>query len=338
MRTPRPIIAVLLLILAFFGPASGFVHAMTISPPEFNLTVNPGDVIKDVLHVYNEDPYPATLRATILNLTFRPGDEFGGAPDFYPADVTRDGHELAPWITLDTDPSFTIAPAEWVNIPFTITVPGDAQPGGHFGAVHVGTLQEPRLDENPHLGITAMTGALLFVRVRGEARDELSVEQFFSKRYVQTHLPADLTIRVSNKGTTHAIPAGNIFVTDVFGRQVASIKVNEEKQRRVLPGSMRRFDVSWQRTPLPKDTPEHVQQWRNFAFGRYTATLVLNYGNEDQQKLLSATTTFWVIPWMVLLTALLAAALMIFLGRLLLMKYERGVIRRYESSKHESKL
>jgi hypothetical protein len=66
-----------LALIAVLGFATRSAHAMTISPPDFNITVNPGDVIRDVLHVYNEDPFPVTLKPSLLNFTFSPGDETG---------------------------------------------------------------------------------------------------------------------------------------------------------------------------------------------------------------------------------------------------------------------
>lgn len=337
MQSKTILTSALLALIAVFGLATRSAEAMTISPPDFNLTVNPGDVIEDVLHVYNEDPYAITLKPSLLNFTFRPGDESSGSPEFYPAGEARNGHELAEWITLKDDKPFTIGSGERVNLAFTLKVPEDAQPGGHFGAIHVGTLQDAQKLDGPKIGVMAATSALIFVRVNGETRDELAVESFFSNSRLYTRLPADFTIRVSNGGTTHLIPVGNIFITDIFGRQVASLEVNGDDKRRVLPGATRRFEESWLKKRLPKSVSEYVQEWRNFAFGRYTATLVLNYGDAGQQKLLSATTDFWVIPWMVLATVIGGLALLILLLRLTLRRYERSIINRYESRKRQGK-
>ncbi len=337
MQKKKIILTTLLALLAVFGAAAHSARAMTISPPDFNLTVNPGDVIKDVLHLYNEDPYAITLRPKLLNFTFRPGDETSGSPDFYPADEIKNGHELASWVMLEDDRAFTIASGQSLNIPFTITVPKDAEPGGHFGAIHVGTLQETAVPGSPQIGVMAAASALVFVRVNGDIRDDLSVESFFASKAAYAHLPADFTLRLANNGTTHVIPVGNIFITDMFGRQAASLEVNGEDLRRILPGSIRRFDESWMRKRLPKSASEFVQQWRNFAIGRYTATLVVNYGDAGQQKLLSAATTFWVFPWMAILSLLLALSLIFLVARLLAKRYERNVISRYESRKRQGK-
>ena len=59
----------------------------------------------------------------------------GNEPDFVRrSELVFLDQWLSTWITIDT-PSFTIAPWESKTINFTIDVPADATPGGHYGAV-----------------------------------------------------------------------------------------------------------------------------------------------------------------------------------------------------------
>ncbi len=333
MKSSKFLISALLALSVLLGLTAKSALAMTIEPPDFNLIVNPGDMIKDVLHISNENSYPITLEPTTLNFMAEPGDETSGVPSFYPADEVKNGHELAPWIKLDLEGPITIPAKKRINITFTIAVPENAQPGGHFGAIHVGTLHEGQLFEGANVGILAQTSALIFVRVNGDARDSLSIENFFTKQAVYSRLPADFVMRLSNSGTTHVIPVGNIFITDMLGRQVASLEINSEDKRRVLPSSVRRFDATWLRKRLPKSASEFTQEWRNFAFGHYTATLVLNYGDPGAQKLISSATDFWVFPWMALGSVLFVIILIVLVILFLTKRFERSVIRRYETTK-----
>lgn len=319
---------------AVFGFGGRAAHAMTISPPTFDFTVNPGDVIRDVLRIYNEDPYAIELQPKLFNFSAREGDETSGVPEFYPPDETRNGHELAPWIAFESDAPFTLAPQERVNIPFTIRIPKDAAPGGHFAAIHLGTVQQAKEGTQPEIGILAATSALIFVRVNGDVRDQLVIREFSTDRTSYGHLPATFIIRTENSGTSHLWPIGNILITDWSGRQVATPQVNPE-MRKVLPGSIRRFETSWFRKRLPPGTSEYAQQWKNFAFGKYTATLVLNYGAQNQ--VVSAATQFWVVPWMVILTVAGAAVALLLGLRYGIGRYERHVIRRYEKLKKQGK-
>jgi hypothetical protein len=314
-------------------------HAMTISPPTLDFTLNPGDVVSDVVQVYNEEGVPFKIRPVGVNFYTKEGDETLGAPEFYPADEVRNGYELAPWFEIGSEAT-VIPPNERINIPFSIRVPENASPGSHFGAIQI---LASRPDEIDPLGTSSVeiergTSVLIFVRVTGDVRDELTVEKFGPAQDVYSHLPVDFTVRLMNGGTTHQRPVGNVIIKDMWGRQVASLVVNPGPQfRAVLPGSARRFDVTWARKKLPDGTGEYESQLRNFALGKYTATLLVNYGSADAQKSITAVSTFVVIPWLALLTyvgAGLVALLIVLFGA---RGYNRMVIRRYESSKKQQK-
>jgi len=332
----------LLLGLAAFGLALLLVprasHAMTISPPTLDFTLNPGDVIADVIQVYNEEGVPFKIAPVSMNFYVKEGDETTGSPDFYDAGEVRNGYELAPWLIFDENP-VVIPPNERVNLPFQIAVPADAQPGSHFGAIQIlATKPDEIVNEgNASVGIDRGTTVLMFVRVGGDARDELLVSDFKTQGETLSHLPADFTIRLRNEGTTHLRPVGNVIVEDMFGRQVASLQVNPGPQyKSILPASSRRFDVAWARRRLAEGVGEYEQQMRNFAFGKYRATLLLNYGSSTKMKNLVATTEFWVIPWLALATYFAAAILAILIVVLVFRAYNKMLIRRYEAKKKQS--
>lgn len=314
-------------------------HAMTISPPTLDFTLNPGDVIADVVQIFNEEGTAFKVQPVPVNFYVKEGDEVSGSPDFYPADEARNGYELAPWFELGTEAT-VIAPNERVNIPFQIRVPEDAAPGSRFGAIQI-LASKPDDVASPdasNVSIERGTTVLIFVRVTGDVRDELVVSEFAAQDDALSHLPANFTVRLTNGGTTHQRPTGNVIIEDMWGRQVASLVVNPGPQfRSVLPGSSRRYDVAWARKKLPDGTGEFEQQVRNFAFGKYTATLLVNYGSASAQKSLMSVTTFVVIPWMALLTyaaaAIVALLIVVFAAR----AYNRMVIRKYEKDKNQRK-
>ena len=313
--------------------------AMTVSPPTLDFTLNPGDVVADVVQVYNEEGIPFKITPRAINFYVKDGDETTGSPDFYDATEVRNGYELAPWLLFDSEP-VVIMPNERINIAFQIRVPEDAAPGSHFGGIQIIASKPDEIAplDGPSLAIDRGTTVLMFVRVTGDTIDELSVPSFGAHKDVLSHLPADFSIRVVNSGTTHQRPVGNVIIDDMWGRRVASLQVNPGPQyASILPGSARRFDVSWSHRRLPVGTSEYQQQLRNFAFGQYTATLLLNYGSASEQKNLTAVTTFWVVPWMALMTyalALLAVILILwYLGR----SYNRMLIARYETKKNLKK-
>lgn len=316
-------------------------RAMTISPPMLDFTLNPGDVVSDVIQVYNEEAIPFKIQPVGVNFYVKAGDETTGAPDFYPADEVQSGYELAPWFQLGSE-STVIAASERVNIPFSIIVPEDAAPGSRFGAIQIIASRPDEIlpMDASNVEIKRGTSVLIFVRISGDVRDEIAVSKFGPQNDVLSHLPVDFTLRLTNSGSTHQRPVGNIIIHDMWGRQVASLVVNPGPQyRTVLPNSSRRYDLSWAKKKLPAGASEWEQQIRNFAFGKYTATLLVNYGSPSAQKNLTAVTSFVVIPWLALLTyagSLLAVLLIL---ALIVRGYNRMLINRYEYHKtHPKKL
>ena len=312
-------------------------QAMTISPPTLDFTLNPGDVIADVVQVFNEEGIPFKVTPVPVNFFAPEGGDSDGSPEFYDAKEVRNSYELAPWFVLSETP-VVIPPNERVNVPFQIAVPEDAQPGSHFGAIQI-LASKP--DEVPGMdaasvGIDRGTTVLIFVRIAGDAKDELRVADFGAQSGMLSHLPADFTVRLTNEGNTHQRPVGNIIIESMLGRQVATLQVNPGPQyKSILPGTARRFDASWFRNRLPEGAGEYESQLRNFAFGKYTATLLINYGSSSQQKNLTAVTTFWVIPWLALATYVGAALLAVLVVVLIFRGYNAMLIRRYEAGRQK---
>lgn len=309
-------------------------QAITISPPYYDYHLNPGDTVLDVIKVYNEDPFPLTFHPQLQNFSFKKGEE-GGTPLFYPADQNPDGTALAPWITVSSTATITLQPGERANVPFAINVPKEnAQPGSHFGAIMLASGAEGA--EDGSIGISTKLGSLVFVTVSGDVKEQARIAEFGFKnpKLWYNYLPVDFFLRFEDYGNTHLRPTGNLFIKDWMGRQVAAIKVNPEFSS-VLPNSIRRYEFGWKNPVSDPSWSELQKEWHNFAFGKYKATLVLNYGQANQ--VLSDEREFTVWPWR-LLSILCAAVIFILLLVTLLMRvYNKAVIRKYELEKAKKK-
>ncbi len=150
------------------------------------------------------------------------------------------------------------------------------------------------------MSVNTEVGTLVFLNVPGDARTEGSLASFDAPPIV-SHLPEVFATRVHNSGQTTLVPTGSIVVTNMFGAESAQLTLNPDNAR-VLEGSTRRFETTWQKTEVPNETPEIVREWKNFGFGYYRATLALQIG---EGQTINAQTTFWVIPWQLILTAVI---------------------------------
>lgn len=300
--------------------------AMTISPPNYDYTsVNKGDVIMDVIKVYNDNTNSTiTLYPFVANFTFKKGDEEGGTPEFYDAAIDPYGTAMAKWVKLDTSP-LVIKPGERAMVPFSINVPANASPGGHFGTV-VFANQPP--DDKGVVTIGSQVGVLMMMRIEGDIKEVGNITEFgFSKpKPWYNFLPVNFFIRFENRGNVHLRPTGNVFITDMTGRQVASIAVNSEF-RAILPNSIRKFSFNWMKTN-GENHSALWNEWHNFAIGRHKATLVLLYGSDN--KMVTGDLAFYVWPWRLILIAIGILLSIFFILTIGKRSWERAIIRSYE--------
>jgi hypothetical protein len=326
-----PFLGLLLMTLVFLPKGA---DALTISPPYFDYSLNPGDTVLDVIKLYNEGSWPETYYPIVMN--FGAADDEAGTPQFYSAEEDAMGRGLAQWITVDTAP-ITIQPQERVNLQFSINIPkGETvQPGGHYGAILMST--EPPTIKGSGVGVSSQLSSIMLVRVSGEVREVGSIAEFgFSNPQVWfNHLPVDFFMRFENSGNVHLRPTGNLIIENWYGRDVANVKVNSEF-RSVLPMSIRKFDFGW--TKVDENSLQTMssleKELKNFALGKYTARLVLNYGSTNQ--VLTDVREFYVWPWRLLTIFGVGLLILLVAGFNFKRSYDKSLLRRFELLKKQS--
>lgn len=263
-------------------------QGLTVTPPTFELSANPGDTLKNSIRVDNLTTTPLNITTGLKNFTALGEEGQVGLTE------EESGFSLISWIKMD--PQAAEIPAKGSRIfSFTIQVPTNAEPGGRFGAIIFKTDVKPVAGSS--LAIGQEVGALVMLRLAGEVNEQAHIETFKSLRSFQEYGPVKFETRIKNDGNVHLKPTGTITVTNFFGRKVATIPVDAKN---VLPAALRKFHSNWDKTSL---------------FGKYTATLSLQYGN---QQILTSSTTFTVIPYRMVLLALVVAltiGAVLYLGR-----------------------
>lgn len=285
--------SLLLLLLVIGGMVFGQTvlaqAAIGISPVTFEFTGNPGDVIENYLRVFN----PSSDNVVGIKMVVEdiaPTGEAGHVIVELPGSET---YSLARWIKCEPE-EFDLNPREEKSVKFTITIPENAEPGGHYGTVLAGTKS---IAGPGAVGATIVqrVGALVLLTVPGEMTEELVIKDFTAPGYSE-YGPVTFTIRFENKGTVHVRPVALVTITDFRGKKITDIGVS---QRNVLPDAVRKFEVSWDK------------KW--LFGGKYIATLTGNYGISDV-PLSSKVITFWVFPWKVGL-GMLGVMILIILSR-----------------------
>ena len=120
--------------------------------------------------------------------------------------------------------------------------------------------------------------------------------------------------RIKNNGNVHEQPVGQIVITNMFGKKVASLNMNLPP-RNILPDSIRRFE-----SPLDKSVIGDKR-----LFGRYKAELKITYGKDNKQQI-NDTLYFWVIPYRMIAIIIGAIVLGFFAIRFAIKRYNRYII------------
>lgn len=327
----RYILSAGLIISAFFLVISGSAvsaqsnqtannttgNGLRISPVRVDLTVKPGASQTVDVYVTNITGIPTQLKGVIND--FVASDDESGKPRILLDDnANAPSHGLRQYV--DKIDNFTLQPNEQRIIKVKINIPADAAGGGYFGAVRF--LPE-NVDETKNVSLTASVGSLLLVTVPGDIKEQASVESFNVSRG-QDGKASNLftngsglrsTVRIKNSGNVQVSPFGKVILKK-GGKVLGAYEVNNIQPRgSVLPDSIRRFHV---------DFGDKAK-----TLGKYTVEG--NFGYGDKGQLISAKTSFFVIPLPILITLIICLLLVIaaiFIGPRMLKAHDRKLLRK----------
>lgn len=215
-------------VIACIGSVSVFAAGGTglaISPLKYEYTISQGHGIAGTVRVSNNTDTALTLYTSKEDFTA--GDESGTPKFVLPQEQTNQGYSLANWVKIETD-NFTLAPRETREIQFTVTVPANGEPGGHYGAIFF----SPGSPNGAQVAVVQRLGVLLLVNVPGNVKigGEMSDSAIgmvqnntFTPQTDFTALPATFQITFKNEGNTHLKPTGKIELTDENGQTLKNI-------------------------------------------------------------------------------------------------------------------
>lgn len=304
-------------ICVFILPSS--TAALTISPTKIEVSADPGQTIVGEIELFNEETETKTFFTSYEN--FEPRGETG-SPFF-----VGGGVGLASWISAQQ--SLQITPGERVVVPYTITIPNDATPGGYFAAVFFGS-QPPATSVGSEVSIGGKVGTLVLLRVNGEVTETGGVIAFSAgvdNGFLFTSVPVPLTYRFSNDGGDRAIPRGEIVITNVFGGHVTTLNANPNEGS-VLPNSVRKFELVWGEAPFTQVESGRTffeivkHQAANLRLGVYNMELSLSWGQTNQSS--KEAIKVFMFPWQLIVVV----GLCLFVLYVVLRQYNRFIISR----------
>ncbi len=259
-----------------------------ISPPVNTLAMDRGTSSRQVIKVTNLTDQQLTLVLAKRNFVAK-GEE--GEVELI--DDANPLYSLAPYFTL-SQPTVTVAPKSTAEVSYVISVPANAEPGGRYGSVTFNTIAAKLPQGQSGASIRQELAALIFLRINGEAHEQLAIESFKTDKGFYEYGPVNFATRIKNLGNVHAKPTGEIVVKNWIGWTTAKLKIDEKQ---VLPAAIRRLDS---------------QIKNKWLLGPYTATLTLKNG---ELQTLTAKTTFTALPYKVVAVILLVLLVLIYFIR-----------------------
>lgn len=284
------VLSIGLLVYSFIGLFSPKASAqespriLTIIPPSKELRLDPGDRSEGDLKLINDSKQTLTFSAAAQDFIV---EDTRGTPTILPAGSVPKRFSGAAWLGI-VPSTFTVAPHEKAVLHYYLQVPSDARPGGHYAAV-VYSPQEIIGVTGTGTSVQTQLGTLFSIDVNGPITEEAVVSQF-SAEHFQESGPVHILTQIRNYSDIHIKPKGSIVVTNLWGQRVATIPFDEHN---IFPTAARDYISIFD---------------KKFMIGRYTAKLLLSYGQKNNLPLL-ATISFIVFPWrLALIIFLLLAA------------------------------
>lgn len=277
--------------------------------PNFLYTARPGEVLTDALVVANHSGRELTLQVYAADAF----TNSRGVLDVLLADQPSTG--IGAWVEIDAD-ELVVPAGESVEVPFTLAVPADAEPGDHAGGIVTSLLSR----NEQGVSTDRRLGSRIHLRVDGELSPALAIEQL-EVGYAGTANPLDtgrarLDLEVVNVGNARVGGEATVRVTGPFGLATRTEIVGIPE---LLPGD--RVPVTVELTDVPPA----------FRLRAETTVTGLVAVTGDPIEPVVATASTAAVPWPQLALLVLLVAFVV-LWRWRVARREAATARRIEEA------
>lgn len=262
--------------------------------PNFLMDVPPGSVVQDSIRVKNFSP--RELNVSIYASDARTTES--GALDLLPAG--EQPRDVGAWIRLDRS-ELSIAAGEHVDVPFTMTVPENAESGDHVGGI-VTSYVAPGVSEGQPVKLDRRLGTRVQVRIDGPLNPGLAVTAI-SSSYESTLNPlgkgtTTVSYTVQNTGNVRMAAKQRVRIKNLLG--LGGKTTNLKDMPELLPGNS---------LTLNAEIPGVLPTFRSSVQVQLSPIPSRDGDNFDRVWVANASTADWTPPWGYLIILVLAAAI-----------------------------
>jgi hypothetical protein len=279
-------------------PAGSEVNSFALSPtgddpdqpstrPALTIDAAPGATVNDSVSLWN-------YGNTQLTFSIYPTDAFNNADGAF--DVlagSEQPKDVGTWISLPYA-NVTVPGGKKLDIPISLTVPANASPGDHSGAILISSAVPGTSADGKPITLDRRTGTRVYIRVAGPLEPHLTV----TKAHSTYHGSLDprkgslsVTWVVRNVGNVRLGAEQQLEVENVLGRKVHSADAKPIVE--LLPGNEVTFTQSFDDVPATVRVKASIKVTPSAA----------GEGAGDVATT-SRTAGTWALPWLLLGLAL----------------------------------
>ncbi len=198
--------------------------------PELSYVADQGAVIEDAVTLFNYGTVQLTFR--VYSTDAFNNDE--GQFDLLPGD--QEPTDVGSWVTFPQE-MVTVPAGQQVTMPITITVPVDAEPGDHAGAVLASSPTLGTGEQGDVVTLDRRTGTRMYLRVNGPLAPELAVadvETTYEHGLNPMGGAAQVRYRIENRGNVRLGGTATVAIAGPFGLGEQTVTLPDVPE--LLPG------------------------------------------------------------------------------------------------------
>ena len=243
--------------------------SISLYPVSFRIQADPGTTWNGTITVTNPNATQLGVQPEKENL----GGGAEGSIQLLGEDANSQG--LASWIQIDSKPSL-LQPGQKKDFQFSIHVPFNATPGGHYAAVLFRAIPPDQAGgaAGSGVGVSGRVGSVVLLEVSGAVKRSAVLESADAPTFL-SHGPFSVTIKINNTGNSYFNPEGAVTFQNLFWKQDVSWD-----PRVVFPGFDRTFTATWD---------------QRYAIGPVFATVLAKM--PDGSVIGTQTLVIWAFPW-----------------------------------------
>jgi hypothetical protein len=224
-------------------PGEEVVHSWALTPggntdpdasgnrSQLTYSADPGTTVTDAVTLYNYSNEQLLFRVYATDALNTEDGNF----DLLPG--KDQPNDVGSWVSVAQE-NITVEPGRQVTIPITITIPPEATPGDHVGAVVASSPTVSEGDDGQAVLLDRRTGTRLYLRVNGPVTPELAITGV-DTTYHQSVNPlagrATVQFRIENRGNVRVSGKGEVEVSGPFGLGGNTVPMPDVPE--LLPGS-----------------------------------------------------------------------------------------------------